>query len=145
MQNTQNADPVRHHDVGCNIGRSRHNKLACSGNPARTTAFGKVEKAACSADDLLVDVDRRPRINVTEDVVAIVERVLRRQASSLTRRGLAQGRCPALAKMRIGIRIFDVGSRVLECLQNLGTEPRIMGLAMADKLQRQSTFIRSSG
>lgn len=51
VQNTQNTNPIRRHDVGCNIARARHNKLACSGNPTRTTAFGKVEKAACSADD----------------------------------------------------------------------------------------------
>ena len=80
MQNTQNTNPICRDDLGCNVRRTRDNKLPGSGNSAGSTALGKVEKTACGADDFLIDVNRRPRIrafNVTEDSFAIVERILR--------------------------------------------------------------------
>ncbi len=76
MQHTQNTNPIRHHHIGSNVRRARDDKLACSGNFAKPTTFGKVKKATRSADDLLVHVGRRLRIlafNVTEDGVPIIK------------------------------------------------------------------------
>lgn len=54
MQHTENTNPIGRHDVGCHVRRTRDKKLPSSGNPARATAFGKIEKPVYSADDLFV-------------------------------------------------------------------------------------------
>lgn len=78
MQNTYNANPISHHRIGGNIGCSEDTEHVF--RQSGQSAFGKVEATTCRADNLLVDVNGSPRIlcfGVTEDVVAIVESVLR--------------------------------------------------------------------
>jgi hypothetical protein len=47
--------------------------------------------------------------------------------------------------MSLGVGVFDVRPGILERLQNFRAKPGIIGVAVADELQRQGALIRYAG
>ena len=144
MQDAQNSNPVRGHDIGCDEGRTGNDEFTGSGDAAEAAALGKLEKPPHGGDDLIVDIDCARGLSASMYLKMASRSVSACcvQTSLTTGPSFAKRRGAPFSKMRFGRGVVDVRALILQRLSHLRPKPCVVGLAVAQELDRERPLFR---
>ena len=140
MQHAQNPDGVSRNSVRRYICSAHDHQFAGSGYTTRSAVLQELNQAADCSNDLLIDMDccaRTIGFDMAEDVVTVRQRIfVTRPTSPFLRLGLTKRGRASFCEMGFDIGVGNIRPRVFKRLSDLGTEPSIVGFAVAQQLER---------